>query len=290
MQGKLSIIVLMKHNGMRCLKESDPGLAYMCWLFRYLTMVKKKQRDFQEFLSKGDRLYLRHLSVDCVIFGFHDDTLKVLLLKWKEGGHWCLPGGFVKKNEAVDTSAIRILKDRTGLNDIFLQQFHAFGDPYRDRNKELLSIQGKSGKWLMERFITIGYYALVEYSKVNPQPDWLSEECKWVDIHKLPKLIYDHQAIVHKALSELQRSLNDHPIGYNLLPEKFTMPELQTLYETVLDKSLDRRNFQKKMLSLKILERLKERKTGGAHKAPYLYRFDKKKYEKAMEQGLRFGF
>jgi ADP-ribose pyrophosphatase YjhB (NUDIX family) len=252
--------------------------------------MDKKNREYQEFLAKGDRLYLRHLSVDCVIFGFHDNKLKVLLLKWKDGGHWCLPGGFIKKNEAVDDAATRILQDRTGLNDIFLRQFHAFGDPYRDRNKELLSIQGKSGKWLMERFITIGYYALVEYSKVHPQADWLSEECKWFDIHKIPKLIYDHGDIVKKALTELQLSLNDQPIGNKLLPEKFTMPELQRLYETLLDKELDRRNFQKKMLSLGILERLKERKTGGAHKAPFLYRFDKKKYEKAMKQGLRFGF
>ena len=250
----------------------------------------QRKREFDEFVAKGDLLYLRHLSVDCVIFGFHDEQLKVLLLKWKEGGHWCLPGGFIKKKEAVDDAAIRILKDRTGLDDIFLQQFHAFGDPHRDRNKELLNIQAKSGKWLMERFITVGYYALVEYSKVSPQPDWLSEECKWCDVSKLPKLIYDHGAIVNKALEKLRMSLNDQPIGYELLPEKFTMPELQRLYQTVLGKTLDRRNFQKKILGLGILERLKERKTGGAHKAPYLYKFDKKKYEKAMKQGLRFGF
>ena len=142
----------------------------------------------------------------------------------------------------------------------------------------------------MERFVTVGYYALVEFSKVYPQPDWLSEECKWFDIPKIPKLIYDHNAIVTKALTALRLSLNDHPVGYNLLPEKFTMPELQRLYETVLDKPLDRRNFQKKVLNAGILERLKERKIGGAHKAPYLYRFDKKKYEKAMKQGLKFGF
>lgn len=253
-------------------------------------MMENKKREYLEFVEKGDRLYLRHLSVDCVIFGFHDNKLRVLLLKWKDGGHWCLPGGFIKRNESVDDAAIRILKDRTGLNDIFLRQFHAFGDPFRDRSKELLSIQAKNGKWLTERFITIGYYALVEYSKVHPQPDWLSEECRWFDIHKIPKLIYDHGAIVKRALVELQVSLNDQPVGHKLLPEKFTMPELQRLYETLLDKTLDRRNFQKKMLSLGILERLKERKTGGAHKAPYLYRFDKKKYGRAMKQGLRFGF
>lgn len=249
-----------------------------------------QDKEFQEFLKQGDKLYLPHLSVDCVIFGFHDDQLKVLLLKWKDGGYWCLPGGFVKREEAVDEAAVRVLRDRTQLNDIFLKQFHTFGDPLRDRTKELLQIQSKYGKWLMERFVTIGYYALVEFSKVNPQPDWSSEVCEWTDVDALPELIYDHKLIVNKALDALRLSLNDYPVGYNLLAEKFTMPELQRLYETILGKTLDRRNFQKKMLALDILDRLKERKTGGAHKAPYLYRFDKKKYERALKQGLRFGF
>lgn len=256
---------------------------------RYLGFMGM-DNDFKEFLQMGSKLYLPCLSIDCVIFGFHDNELKVLILKWKEGDHWCLPGGFIKRSEPMDVSATRILRDRTGLDDIFLKQFHAFGDPYRDRNKDLMKIQGKNGKWLMERFVTVGYYALVEFSKVNPKADWITKECKWFDLNKVPKLIFDHNAIVTKALEALRLSLNDYPVGYNLLPEKFTMPELQTLYETILGKSLDRRNFQKKVLNAGILERLKERKTGGAHKAPYLYRFDKKKYEKAMKQGLKFGF
>src|SRR5688572_17306877 len=188
-----------------------------------------KEAEYEEFLHQGDKVFLSHLSVDCVIFGFHGEDLKVLLLKWKDGGHWCLPGGFIKKEEAVDNAAIRILRDRTGLNDIFLKQFYTFGDPTRDRSKELIKIQAKSGDWLSERFVTIGYYALVEFSKVNPEPDWLSEECQWHDIHKVPKLIYDHNTIVSKALEVLRFSLNDYPVGYNLLSEKFTMPELQSL-------------------------------------------------------------
>lgn len=252
--------------------------------------MQARDREYQDFLEKGDHLYLPHLSVDCVIFGFHEDQLKVLLLKWKDGGHWCLPGGFIKREESVDAAATRILLDRTQLQDIFLKQFHTFGDPLRDRSKDLLQLQSKHGRWLLERFVTIGYYALVEFSKVNPQPDWLSESCVWADVDALPTLIYDHGQIVEKALEALRISLNDYPVGNKLLPEKFTMPELQRLYETILNKSLDRRNFQKKMLGLEILERLKERKTGGAHKAPYLYRFDKKKYERAMKQGLKMGF
>ncbi|TXI70942.1 MAG: NUDIX hydrolase [Cyclobacteriaceae bacterium] len=241
-------------------------------------MAGFKSQD--EFYEAGDRVYLPHLSVDCVIFGFHEGSLKVLLLKWKHGP-WCLPGGFIKHKESIDRSATRILKERTGLDDIFLKQFQAFGDPTREKGK-----RHKQG-WISKRFVTIGYYALVEYSKVFPQPDLLSSDCKWWDIDSVPNLIYDHKQIMNAALDALRLSLNDHPVGSNLLPSKFTMPELQRLYETILGQSLDRRNFQKRMLSLDILIKLNERKTGGAHKAPFLYRFDKKKYNRAMKQGLK---
>ena len=240
-------------------------------------------KQLKEFFLRGDRIYMSHLSVDCVIFGFHDDQLKVLLMKWKNGGQWCLPGGFVKYEESVDDSAVRTLKERTGLDKIYLQQFHTFGDPNREKGK---SIKIKGVSWINNRFVSVGYYALVEYSKVTPQPDILSMECRWWDLQHVPTLIYDHNLIIKKALEALRLDLNDHPVGYNLLAEKFTMPELQRLYETILDKPLDRRNFQKKILGLGILERLKERKLGGAHKAPYLYRFDKRKYAKAIKQGL----
>lgn len=236
-------------------------------------------KDQEEFNRLGDRQYLTHLSVDCVIFGFHDNTLRVLLLKWKEGP-WCLPGGFVKHEESLDQSAVRILKERTGLDEIYLRQFYTFGDPKREKGKK------HREHWIGKRFISVGYYALVEYSLVSPKPDIFSSECRWWDVTSLPTLIYDHKDIAGKALEALRLDLNDHPIGYNLLPAKFTMPELQKLYETILDEELDRRNFQKRMLSLDILVRLKERKTGGAHKAPFLYRFDKKKYDRAMKQGL----
>ncbi len=242
----------------------------------------------RDFLENGQNIYLRHLSVDSVIFGFHENELKVLLIRWKDGP-WCLPGGFVKKEESLNTSASRILEERTGLNDIFLQQFHVFGDANREKNKKDFNSKLKDS-WIMDRFVTVGYYALVEYSKVKPKPDWLSDECRWWDIHSIPSLVYDHNEILEKALEILRLSLNDHPIGYNLLPEKFTMPELQRLYETILDKEIDRRNFQKKLLSLDILVRLEERKTGGAHKAPYLYRFDKRKYDRALKEGLTGGF
>jgi 8-oxo-dGTP diphosphatase len=258
---------------------------------KFLPCIMNKQvQEFEKhFLEHGHEIYLRHLSIDCVIFGFHENELKVLLLKLKNKDLWCLPGGFIRKNDSLDDAATRVLNDRTGLSDVFLQQFHAFGEPNRDKTKTGFMSNVK-GSWMMDRFVTLGYYALVEYSKVSPQADMFSDDCRWCDIHSIPPLMYDHKQILDKALDVLRLSLNDHPIGYNLLPEKFTMPELQKLYETILDKPIDRRNFQKKILGLDIVVRLNERKTGGAHKAPYLYRFDKRKYDRALREGLGSGF
>ena len=243
----------------------------------------------KDFLEKAHELYLPQLSIDCVIFGFHDDHLKVLLLQWKDSNRWCLPGGFIFNEEHIQDSAVRILRDRTGLRDIYLKQFYAFGDPDRARGKHAFKPKSKMADWLMKRFVTIGYWSLVEFSKVVPVPDEFSKDCTWCDINKVPALILDHNHILEKALQSLRLDLNDYPIGKDLLPEKFTMPELQRLYETILGKTLDRRNFQKKILALGILERLKERKQGGAHKAPFFYRFDLKKYKQAMKEGLKFG-
>lgn len=233
------------------------------------------------------------LSVDCVIFGFHENELKVLLLKMKHATRWALPGGFVERDEHVDQGAIRVLENRTGLKDIFLQQFYTFGDPGRhDRalDLELFKLSGKDptkDHWFLQRFITVGYYALIEFSKAIPRPDDISDDCEWKAIDDLPELILDHQKILDKALETLRFHINYQPIGYNLLPPKFTMPELQRLYETILGRTLDRRNFQRKMLSYGILKSLGERRKGGAHKAPYLYSFDVKKYKAALEKGLK---
>lgn len=254
-------------------------------------MKKLKKYKEQEFIAHGHHYFLRHLSLDCVIFGFHENQLKVLLLKWKDLQQWCLPGGFIYKDEHINESARRILTERTSLKNIFLKQFYAFGDPKRERTKgKNAPLNAKKDSWLMERFVTIGYWALVEFSKVKPTPDELSDDCRWWDVDKIPRLVLDHNEIVQKALESLRINLNDYPIGNTLLSDKFTMPELQQLYETILDKKLDRRNFQKKMIALDILQRLNERKYGGAHKAPYLYRFNHKKYQKAMKQGLKYAF
>jgi ADP-ribose pyrophosphatase YjhB (NUDIX family) len=244
-------------------------------------------------VNEGGQLFHPGFSVDCVVFGFHANKLKILLLKMKHAENWALPGGFVRKDEDVDNAVVRVLQSRTGLEDIFLHQFHLFGEVNRndqELNKRFLEQAGHSyngSHWFLQRFITVGYYALVEYSRVNPEPDYLSEACTWHDIHKIPALIHDHREILNKAIETLRSHLNQHPIGYTLLPEKFTMPELQKLYETILDKALDRRNFQRKMLGYGILKKLNEQRTGGAHKSPTLYKFDLRNYKKALKEGLK---
>ena len=227
------------------------------------------------------------LTVDCIILGFHDNQLRVLLLRWKDTSFWSLPGGPVRQTESVDAAATRVLRERTGLGAIYLQQFRVFGDEVRynvEEVQEKLKHIIDPAIWY-KRAISVGYYALVDYSKVTPLPDAYTDECRWWDIRDLPALLFDHNHIVKVALEALRQQLSWQPVGNNLLPEPFTLPELQRLYETILGRSMDPRNFQRKMLSLGILERLDIKRRGGAFRSPYLYRFIKAKYEAALKEG-----
>ena len=235
--------------------------------------------------------FLDHISLDCVIFGFHENELKILLLQLKYTKEWALPGGFAEKEETLEDAASRTLKERTGLDNIFLKQFHVFSDPQRSKENPAVKDLKESGadpniEWFSQRFVSVGFYALVDYEKVNPTPDFFSDHCEWKALEEIDNLMMDHRKILDKALETLRLQLSYQPIGYNLLPEKFTMPELQKLYETILGKSLDRRNFQRKILSYKILNKLDERKKGGAYKAPYLYEFNLGNYNKALKEGF----
>jgi ADP-ribose pyrophosphatase YjhB (NUDIX family) len=243
-------------------------------------------------LEKGDKIYQPGISVDCVILGFHENELKVLLLKVGPSNQWALPGGVIKKNEPIEQAAYRVLQERTGVQNIFLQQFNVFGAPDRSdasihQNRYLEhGIKIPKDNWLLQRFITIGFYALIDFSEVNLKNIVSDETAEWIDMNKLSNLMMDHAEIVQKALDTLRNQLAYLPVGKNLLPKKFTMPELQKLYETILNEKLDRRNFQRKLLSFGILNRLNETKKGGAHKAAYLYTFNEKKYQKALKDGL----
>lgn len=236
--------------------------------------------------------YQPGLSIDCVIFGFHENQLKVLLIKTKYSDKWSLPGGFVPIHEDLDQAAGLILNDRTGLEGIFLRQFATFGAVKRndsDFDEQVLNFYGipiEEGKWFTQRFVTVGYYALVDFLKTVPQSVGRDEIVEWIDHNEVPDLILDHQEILERALETLRMELNLMPIGYNLLPEKFTIPELQKLYETILGRKLDRRNFLRKITAIEILVKLDEKKANVAYKAPNFYSFDKEKYEKVISNGL----
>lgn len=234
------------------------------------------------------------LSLDCVIFGFHKGNMKVLLNKFSSYTMWMLPGGFIYKDEDLDLAANRVLTGRTGLKSLYLQQFHTFGNSARTQmseNREMLVRNGYekemeiNSHWLMQRFVSIGYYALVEYSKVKIKTNE-DEEIAWFDLNEIPQLYSDHNNIIEKALTAIRINLAILPVGYELLPKKFTMTELRMIYETILKTKLDRRNFQRKMLSTGYIYKLDEVSKRFGVKSSALFSFDKKKYEIAMKEGF----
>src|SRR5438046_473097 len=230
--------------------EGEDIFFYSVHFTQYFFIFKSMSLDKEakELFLNGHKYYLPHLSIDCVIFGYHDHQLKILLVKLKNLNDKSLPGGYIKNSETLQQAANRILKERTGLDKIFLQQFETFGDPERTRMFDLKKISAISGitlvkdNWMTARFVSIGYYAIVEYSKVAPTADAFSEKCIWCDIDEVPSLLFDHNEMIEQALKTMRLQIYHQPIGYNLLPEKFTLPEIHTLYETILTKIIDRRN------------------------------------------------
>ena len=245
--------------------------------------------DFKEIIinnsKKAYEMYVPHISVDTVIFGFNGDQLKVLLLKMKFNQQWFLPGGYMKKEENLESAAIRILRERTQLDKIFLQEFAVFSELYRSEEafKDL-----SDDLWHKKRFISVGYYALVNHKDVSPIGDELSESCDWIILDELESqnITMDHKQIIEIALNTLREEISYKPIGLNLLPEKFTLSELQKLYEAILGRTLNRGNFYRKIKNIGILKKLDEKRKGGAHKAPDLYTFDQENYFKILENGI----
>jgi ADP-ribose pyrophosphatase YjhB (NUDIX family) len=222
-----------------------------------------------------------------VIFGYKEKELKVLVPQLKIDKLFStLPGGFIHQNEGIDESARRILQERTGLFDLYLEQYRVFGQANRANTELVENLNSAKNEikdqvfsknynfdWLRKRFISIGYYALVDIDKVNPQKTDFDDSIGWYNIKNLPKMIMDHNEMVVYALETLRQNLDNKLIGFNLLPETFTMKEVQELYEAIYDKPFARNNFQKKILDMNVLERLEKKFTGAANKAPYLYRF-----------------
>lgn len=237
----------------------------------------KSIETLQQLIEEND--FIPNISVDCTIFGFHQNILKVLLLKYHDLDLWSLPGGFVFKNEDLRDAARRVLFERTHLKDLFLEQFHTFGRAGRTVNnvhRQLLDNKGidiDENHWIFQRFITVGYCSLIDFSQANTFPDAFNETCEWFEVNKLPKMAFDHDRIIADGLIYLRKNIDTQVAANNLLPEKFTMKDLQSVYETILGEKFRRNNFQRKILSSNSLERLEKLYDGSANKAPYLYKF-----------------
>jgi 8-oxo-dGTP diphosphatase len=234
---------------------------------------------YKQQIKVNPKGYLQHVAYDSVVFGFSGEKLKILIMKYHNTGLFALPGGFVKHDEDLNDAVRRGLKERTGLDDIYLEQFYAFGSVARYKPEIMETIMKANNQvleqhsWLLDRFISVAYYALINYEDVVPTPDALSDSCDWYALDELPNLMLDHAEIVARALQTLRDNLERKLVGMNLLPTLFTMKELQKVYEAILGENLHRGTFQRKILSLGILKRHEKQFSGAAHKAPFLYSF-----------------
>ena len=238
----------------------------------------KLNNELKEILERGGELFLPNLSIDIVIFGYEQGELKVLLLEIVED-KWMLPGGFIFREESLEDAANRLLKERSGLEDLYLKQFYTFGRPARSYSvemKELFSqhnLPWREDLWINQRFVSTGYYSLVNIQEIQPVAGMFARNVAWYSVNELPNLLMDHREIILKAKDEFKKDLQVFPVAFHLLPEKFTMPELHRVYETVFDKKMDRSRFQKKMFEYNVFQRLEERREGVAHRRPYLYKY-----------------
>jgi 8-oxo-dGTP diphosphatase len=215
------------------------------------------------------------VAVDCIIFGFDGKQLQALLIKRgfePEKGKWSLMGGFTNHDESTEEAAVRVLHQLTGIDNIYMEQLYCFSDVNRD----------PAG-----RVISIAYFALINIADYSEQLQF-EHEARWFELSQIPDLIFDHKQMVKKAKERLQQKVANHPIGFELLPEKFTLPQLQNLYEAIYEAPLDKRNFTRKILSLEILNRLDEKNKESSRKGAFYYVFDKKKYSTLEETGVKF--
>ncbi|MDR2970183.1 MAG: NUDIX domain-containing protein [Tannerellaceae bacterium] len=216
-----------------------------------------------------------HVAVDCIILGFNNNELNVLLYKRNFEplkGEWSLMGGFVRSGEGLDEAATRVLTDCTGINTVFMEQIGAYGEVTRDQG---------------ERVISVAYYALVSMNDFS-QELWEHYNAKWTKVTETPALIFDHNQMLLDSLSRLKRKAATRPVGFNLLPEKFTLPQLQCLYEAIYQVPLDKRNFRKKLNAMGILEKLDEKDRRNSRRGAFYYMFNKEKYDQLLEQGFYF--
>jgi 8-oxo-dGTP diphosphatase len=247
-------------------------------------------------MEQAQREINPHISVDCVIFGFNKSSLKVLLIersyrneKGTSESDFKLPGDFITPDEDLDQAAIRVLEELTGLTNIYLKQFGIFGHPGRIRRPVDLDWLRMTTGLVINRVVTAAYYALINISEIN-RDYAINNNASWLELDKARNLAFDHEKIIQKGLAHLQHTLRFEPIGFELLPERFTIRELQSLYEGILECRLDNRNFRKKILRSDFLIQLKEKQQGVAHKPAHYYQFDRKIYEKTRSENYTFNF
>lgn len=255
--------------------------------------LTKSMRILKEVYDSRHDEFLPQFSVECVIFGFDKTHLKVLLRNMDMTGSWILPWGLVHKEEDVDETASRVLTEHTSLENCFIKQFYLFGEKDRsDKNLSerilaTLEPEDAESHWIRKRFISLAYYALVDYEQVQINPEE-GKELSWFPIDKLPVMYVNHDQVVKIALRSIRGNIGSVPIGHAMLSKKFTMPELRTIYECILGRELDRRNFQRKMLASGVIVPLNETRKAGAHKSPHLYCFDEAKYQEAADNNWEF--
>jgi 8-oxo-dGTP diphosphatase len=217
------------------------------------------------------------VTVDCVVFGYDpQQDLKIILIQRDIPpfeGEWALPGGFIHLDESLETAALRELKEETGIENVFLEQLYTFGEVNRDPR---------------ERVITVAYYALINLNEQTIHATTDARDTAWFSLSELPPLAFDHQKIIDVALKRLKAKVRYEPIGFELLPEKFTLSQLQRLYETILEQSLDKRNFRRKILQMELLIDICEQQTGVPHRAAQLYRFEPQRYLFLKQKGFNF--
>lgn len=225
--------------------------------------------------TRFDNYFKSAFTVDNVIFGFDEGSLKILLIRRSEepyDNYWALPGYFVRPKEGLDEAAGRVLRETTGLENVYLEQLATFGTP---------------GRHEFGRVITIAYYSLVKIADFTPRADGLSREVSWHNLSEVTDLAFDHAEIVAAAIARLKQSIHTHPVGFELLPPEFTLTELQHLYEAIWETQLEKRNFRKKIMAMQLLIELDRMQENVAHRPARLYRFDEQRYRELQREGFR---
>lgn len=258
-------------------RENVTGTLVSVDDYQDLAQVKKaNSKNYNIYQIPLKDFFQTAFSVDCVVYGFDKEDLKILLIQRGAEpfkGQWALPGDLVYPDEDLDVSANRILQELTGLSKVFMEQHKTYG---------------KVNRHPLGRVITISYYALVNLTEFNPESHSWAQNAHWHSLNDLPELAFDHQEILERTIEELRSKVRTQPIGFELLPKYFALNELQQLYEAILNRPFDKANFRKKILSMGLLIDVGKRETNVSHRPAKLYQFDEERYEELIAKGFSF--